>query len=320
MTSRIAIFALALTLATGGYGLRADDKDAKPAPAPKADAPRPDSKDERKDDKGPRPDRPPGPPGPGGPGDRPDRSWGPRPDGSSRGDWGSRSRVLDQFSADELREMIRAVEGTNNKKLAEKVKARFEEAIARKPQQLTQQQLDEAMAVFEDREPYLAKRLKESLAKDPQRVSAMLAMQWPRLEKPIELRKTDPQLYNAQTAEILRQGEARGITWRLHHAIKEKNEAEAAKLKDELKVKLVEQHQARQAIRKLEHARLNDQIQKLSAEITAEEEKSAEAIEKHFKELVRFAETGPRERGKGDRPDRGEKPEKKEPEKTEERD
>jgi len=307
MASRITIFALALALATGGYWLRADDKDARPAPTPKADAPRPESKDDKRDDKGPRPDRPPG---------GPDRSWGPRPDGSSRGDWNSRGRVLDQFSADELREMIRAVEGTNNKRLAEKVKARFEEAIARKPQQLTQQQLDDAMAVFEDREPYLAKRLKESLAKDPQRVSAMLAMQWPRLEKPIELKKSDPQLYNAQTAEILRQGESRGITWRLHHAIKEKNEAEVTKLKDELKVKLVEQHQARQAIRKLEHARLNDQIQKLSAEITAEEEKSSEAIDKHFKELVRFAETGPRERGgKGDRPDRGEKPEKKEPEK-----
>jgi hypothetical protein len=322
MTSRACIFSHALALAAGSPQLRADDAtDAKPAPAPKADAPPrpPEGRDEKKDDKGTRSERPPGPRGPGGagetPGDRPERpEWG-RPGGD-----GSRGRVLDQFSADELREMIRAVEGTSNKRLAEKMKDRFEEAIARKPQQLSKEQLEAALGVFQDREPHLYNRLKDSLEKDPQRVSAILAMQWPRLEKTIELKKTDRELYDAQTQEIVRRNESFGIWWRLHHAIKEKNEAEATKLKEELKAKLAEQHLARQAIRKLELARLNDKIKSLSAEITAEDEKSAEAIDKQFKEFVSRAENPPRwdrNRGDRDRGERGDRPERKDGDKKE---
>ena len=294
---------LAITLAVGGMMLYADDAkdpkqtneaiDAKPTIEP----PKQREKDGReKDEKRTRPE-----------GSRGD--WGPRMGGPGV-PGGSMPNRFEQFSADELRLMIELVE-PKNKRLADKMRERFAESIAKKPTQLTDEQLSDAMGIFEDREPHLAARLKESLKENKDRVSALLAFQWPRLEKTIELKKTDRELYDAQTAEILKQGESRGVAWKLRKAVQDKNEAEITKLKSDLKLILAEQHKKRQAIRQLELSRMNDKIAKLSAEITAEEAKSAQSIEKHFNDMLKWIDS-PWGRGDKDRHEKSEKKEKPE--------
>lgn len=299
---------LAMSLTVGGVMLFADEtketKDAKPVAEPAKDPAKVESPKQReKDEKRPRPE-----------GSRPEGSrgdWGPRTGGpGGPGGPGAMPNRFEQFSADELRLMIELVE-PKNKRLADKMRERFAESLAKKPTQLTDEQLADAMGIFEDREPYLASRLKESLKENKDRVSAMLAFQWPRLEKTIELKKSDRELYDAQTAEILKQGESRGIAWKLRKATQEKNQAEVTKLKDDLKLVLAEQHKKRQAIRQLELARMNEKIGKLSAEITAEEAKSAESIEKHYNDMLKWIDS-PWGRGDKDRHEKGDKGEKKE--------
>jgi hypothetical protein len=323
MPTRPLIFALlaALAMTPAAWLVRADEvkaaktgPDAKPAEPPKQAAPpRPDgpSKDDkRKDDGEKRPPR--GERGDWGQrGDMPPREWG--PGGPIPG--GRQPGRFDQFSPDELREMIAAVE-PKNKKLADKMKDRLADAIAKKPTTLTQEQIDAALAVFEDREPHLAAGLKKYLTENPERVTAILAAQWPRIQAMIDLKRSDRQLYDAQTVEIQKLGDSRGISWKLRKAIDSKNEAEVTLLKSQLRDKLVEQHKARQEIRRLELVRLTDKVTKLSEEITAEESKSAEQIEKHFQFLLKWAESPAPRRGerpeKGDKPDKNDRPDKKE--------
>lgn len=302
MNTRKLIFAslIALPLSAGGLWLHAEEQPAPPSSTPAQDKgkneqqPDPRVKDSREKDardKDGRDDR------------RPRGEWGgprmgPPPEGHT-------SNQFNQFSADELRLMIESVQ-PKNPRLAEKMKERFADAIAKKPVKLSQEQIDSVMSVFEDREPYLASRIKESLKDNPDRVATMLAFHWPRLEKAIELKKTDRELYDAQTAEILKQGETRGLLWKLRKAFQDKNEAEATKLQEDIKLKLQEQHKARQTIRHLELARMNDKIKKLSEEITAEEAGSAQIIDKHFNDMLKWAQTR-WERG-SERPDRPERP------------
>lgn len=338
MNHRKLIFAslIALPLSAGGLWLHAEEKPA-PSPAPPVASPAKASVAEKEspknvDGKSDRPDK----------GDKSDKSEKDRGDDRrSRGEWGgprfgppggpggsggpggpppsaNGTNQFNQFSADELRLMIESVQPKNSR-LAEKMKERFADALAKKPTKLTPEQLEAVLSVFEDREPYLAGRIKESIKENPERVATMLAHHWPRLEKAIELKKSDRELYNAQSVEILKQGETRGLLYKLRKSLQEKNEAEATKLQDDIKAKLQEQHKARQTIRQLELARMNDKIKKLSEEITAEEAKSAQVIDKHFNDMLKWAQSrwergdkGDREPGdKPSRPEHGDRPEKK---------
>ncbi len=311
MSTRNNIFACLIAMGLCGFPLVADE--AKDAPAPgspkapaKEDGPREggnkDSKDN--DDRPSRGDRGPDR-GPGGPG--PGAEWGQRPPSMN----GSRFEL---FSTDELKLMIEAVE-PKNKRLADKMKERFAEVMAKKPTQLTQQQIDALLDVFHDRDPRLAKRLREGLEANPERVTPMLVHQWPRLEKTIELKASDRQLYDAQTAEILKQNEGRDLVFALRKATQAdpKDAAEITRLQAELKTKLLEQHKSRQAIRRLELDRMNDRIAKLSEEITAEESRASDLIDKHLANIIKWSESdwGRGKRGDGkdgkDKSDRGEK-------------
>ena len=296
---------IALPLSAGGLWLYADEKPARPAPPTTPSAP------PSKDNAGNEPRE-------NGSREKDSRDKDSREDRRSRGDWGgprfgppgppsdAKSNSFNQFSADELRLMIDSVQ-PRNARLAQKMKERFADALTNKPDKLSPEQIEAVLSVFEDREPYLAGRIKQSFKDNPDRVAIMLAFHWPRLEKAIELKKTDRELYDAQTAEILKQGETRGLFWKLRKAMQDKNEAEATKLQNDIKANLHEQHKARQAIRKLELERMNDKITKLSEEITAEESRSAQLIDKQFNEMLKWA-TQPRpERGSERGPSRGEK-------------
>ena len=294
-----ALALLAILSFTGPDATVADD--AKPAES-KADAPRGDDKSADKDaksDKGDRSDR----------GDRNDddnRRWSGRPGyGDHRSDGRSSSR-WEPFSAEELNEIIAAV-APKNPKLAEKMKERFADTL-RRPQgpqlpKLSPEQIEKAMVVFEDRSPEFAQRLRESLKDNPDRLNAILAMQWERLKKMIELKETDPEMYKAQTEEIRKEDVTRGLIWRLRKLVHEKkpeNQTEIDSLKEQLRSAIVAKEKAENEVRKLEIERLQQQIVKINEKIAEENINIEEGAKKSLDRIMEWINSpGPSRRGDG---------------------
>ncbi len=249
---------------------------------------------------------------PGEPGKEPPRlpgpprfGDGPRPPGEPRregdksekdkdgrpryGDWHRWTPRGEQFTPDEVREIVKAVEG-KNPKLAERIKDRFVEALGKPsaPPTLTDDQVAKIIDVMKDREPRIVERIQASLKDNPDRVKGMLASQWPRFEKIIELKEKDPELYEAETREIHRGGEVWGLSWKLREAVKNKKDAEAAELKSQLRTKLHEQHAARADTRMLEIERLKAKIEKLRNDLDMDQQ----AVESHVENMINEIVTG----------------------------
>lgn len=318
MKSFLAILTLVL-LAAFSPAPAADDagkgEPSKPA-APKADP--------TKEKDGPRPPGPPaspGHPGPPRPGEGPGARFGdPRREGDGDkdgprpryGDWHRWTPRGEQFTPDEVREIVKAVEG-KNPKLADRIKDRFAEALGKPsaPPTLTDDQIARILDVMKDREPRIAERIRQSLKDDPEKVKTILASQWPRFEKVIELKEKDPELYEAETREIQGGAAVWSLSWKLREAIKEKKDADAAQLKDQLRAKLLEQHALRSDTRMLEIERLNAKIEKLRNELDMDQQSIDSHITKAIEEIVTGTGRWSRFEGKFEKRDKDDKPQPK---------
>lgn len=227
--------------------------------------------------------------------------WGPRP-----------AKPLQEWLSDEEIDLVIAAVEAKHAELGEKLEQGVKHHRYPPPKPLTDEQLAQALEIFEDRDPHIAGRIREGVEKDADRIKRMLAYQWPWLEQAIEQKKTDPQRYALENKAIRHGFALRGLSWMYRRAKGENDETKAAEIKQKMRETYIAHEQARRELREHELKELEEKISDLKDRIQTDKEIKATADERVDDMLNRrFRRPGSRgdgdrdgrERGDGDRGD-----------------
>jgi hypothetical protein len=149
------------------------------------------------------------------------------------------------------------------------------------PRSLTPEMIDELIAVVKDIDPDVARQFDELRAKDVKKLEHKL-LHAHRLFGLLDLKKTDPALYQLKLTELRVESEVNRLKTRLRAAHRAGSRKEfqhiRSQLQAQLKILLAFRHQARDEY----VCRLQDAVKRLEMEVDAERE----FLSKHVDEIV----------------------------------
>ena len=158
---------------------------------------------------------------------------------------------------------------------------------------LSEEQLDEALTLLEKLHPELAEKLKARQAKqselDPEdrdHVGAIIQRHFPRLRHLLQLKDTDPAMYELRVEDVRLTLQSRRLAQQYSEALRQEDEQRAEQRFDELQALLEAHFEIRQRLRQLELQRLEQRIAALREQIEAREDDRDEVIEQRLHELV----------------------------------
>lgn len=158
---------------------------------------------------------------------------------------------------------------------------------SRREVELDQDQIATVLEILRQHRPELAQRLEEALEKHPDRAQRILADQWPRLTRLIELKQRDPRTFEITLSEMRLMGQARElfIQWRV--AMKNGDQDQADQIKQQLTQVAGQLFDLNQEFRLREVERLEQRAQELRQQIQTRAVERDALIQQRLEELFK---------------------------------
>ncbi len=153
---------------------------------------------------------------------------------------------------------------------------------------LTQEQINDVLAVLKTQDPQLAARVQAALKAHPEKLRELLAPHWPRLQRLAELKRSDPTLFNLTMEEIRLNRQTWPVLRNLQQAIRQQDAPRQTELHRQLHELVAQQFDVRQKIRRRELDNMAKRLALLRKEIEAREKDRAAVIDDHIANLLKF--------------------------------
>lgn len=152
---------------------------------------------------------------------------------------------------------------------------------------LTPEQIATVLQILREHHPALAQRLEEALEKHPERAQRILAEQWPRLGRLLDLKQRDPQTYEMTLAEIKLMGQARDLVVDWRAAMKNKEIAQADQIRQQLIGLMGQMFDIAQQMRLREADRLEEKAKELRQQVQERQNERDDLIQQRLEQFLK---------------------------------
>jgi hypothetical protein len=157
---------------------------------------------------------------------------------------------------------------------------------ARDFDEITPEQIDEALIVLRDFRPEMAARVEEWRKDDPTRVGRMIAHQLPGIRRLIEARRTDPEGYKLRLRDMQLERQTRQLANQLAEARRNGESDRAEDLTRSLRNQVVEHFEVRQQMRERAVVMLEQRIKELREQLQTRAQSRDALIDDQLKRLM----------------------------------
>jgi hypothetical protein len=152
--------------------------------------------------------------------------------------------------------------------------------------ELSAEQIDEALIVLRDFRPEMAARIEEWRKDDPNRVGRMIAHQLPGIRRLIEARRTDPEGYRLRLRDMQLERQTRQLANQLAEARRNGESDRAEELTRSLRNQVVEHFEVRQQMRERAVVMLEQRIKELREQLQTRAQSRDALIDEQVKRLM----------------------------------
>lgn len=152
--------------------------------------------------------------------------------------------------------------------------------------ELTDEQIDEGIAVLRLVHPVFGEEVAKAREEHPERVRALIAPHWWRIERLVRMKSSDPEAFQlfADDARLWR--ESRELGEQLQSDAVRKDPQRIEELQDELRAKVIEHFAVRQKMQANEVERLEKRLNDLRRRVEDRAKRREELIVQRYHELV----------------------------------
>ncbi len=155
---------------------------------------------------------------------------------------------------------------------------------------LTPEQIEQRLEILEQLHPELAERLRRQIQEHPDRVRTMMEHHWPRIRHYMELKKSDPEMFELRTEDLRLARRSVELAQQFTEAQMQGKEQEAEELLETLRDNLEEHFEVRQESRERELEKLERRLEEMREKIEQRREAREELIEQQMERLTGLPE------------------------------